>query len=133
MWCFWKKNPLLKINNLSARMYNVRNILSRSYLTSKSIRSLSQIRTLSLSQNRNDFRIPYLLQKRKDLFQMGGKIGIETMIDQEKHTLAELICHSSKYSNKLYIIYWDHLLIYKIKKIGFIWKKPDLFSRDRQK
>ena len=72
-------------------MLGVTRCLARRYLTPRLVRSLSVS-----SRTEDMFRMPYLIKRRKDQFEMGGKIGIETMVDIEKYMLAELLSHSSK-------------------------------------
>ena len=48
------------------------------------------------------WRYGYLVKRRVDHFQMGGKIGIETLMDIEKHMLAEMVAHSSKTNSPPY-------------------------------
>jgi len=45
-------------------------------------------------------RIGYLMKRRRDHFQMGGKIGIETLLDSEKVFLSDHLAHSSKLTMK---------------------------------
>ena len=54
-------------------------------------------RCLSVSNPTENMRWGYLVKRRIDHFEMGGKIGIETLLDNEKFFLAELIAYSSKF------------------------------------
>ena len=56
-------------------------------------------RCLAVSSSRLNFFGGYKVKSSRDRFEAGGRIGIETMVYEEKHILAELISFYSKFNS----------------------------------
>ena len=68
-------------------------------------------RCLAVSSTRLNFFGGYKIKSSRDRFEAGGRIGIETMVYEEKHILAELISYYSEHWTWSIIWVIGHLVI----------------------